>query len=230
MAALSLSIDGQRPMNRWDHDRIQPGVAGSVGDVNIPVRLRTSTPGMRLRYDPAFSGQNSIDKGSNIQNGGQVGYSSGGGCARTIDSNWGGRRHFKVRHGWIIQDLRQPDKLVTPYLGSTGDYSWQNKVATIYEAKRTGSQFLPLPGGYAPHPGEINRGGNGPRVTDIAGGDFEPSQSIVSRDDHADHPGRMNHENGTVTGARVKQTIGGIVAKAIDETFGARNKKPRLGR
>ncbi len=32
MAALSLSIDAIKPMNRWDYCSIRPGVQGSVGD------------------------------------------------------------------------------------------------------------------------------------------------------------------------------------------------------
>lgn len=88
MAALSLSIDEIRPLNRWDHCRIQPGVVGSVGEVNCSPRFRQSTPGMRLRYDPLFSGKREIDLGANVQDGGKVGYSSGGAQARTVDSNW----------------------------------------------------------------------------------------------------------------------------------------------
>lgn len=40
MAALSLSSDAIRPMNRWNHDRIQPGAVGSVG---IEIRKKLVT-------------------------------------------------------------------------------------------------------------------------------------------------------------------------------------------
>lgn len=216
MAALSLSIDEIRPLNRWDHSRIQPGKVGSVGDVNCSPRFRSSTPGMRLRFDPYFSGKNEIDLGSNVQDGGQVGYSSGGAQARLVDSNWGGRRSFKVRNGWIMQDLRQPDDLVTPYLSTTGDYEWQNKIATNIEARRTGSQFLPLPGGYEQQKGQIGRGGNGPRVTDVAGGDLIP-----------DNVGRTFSDEAGYRNFRVPEVVGNV--QNLKKMFGARNFKPGYG-
>jgi len=217
MAALSLSIDAIRPMNRWDKSRIQPGKVGSVGATMLTPRFRQSTPGMRLRFDPSFSGRNEVDLGSNIQDGGQVGYSSGGAQARTVDSNWGGRRHFKVRNGWIMQDLRQTDKLVTPYLSSTGDYDWQNKVATNIEARRTGTQFLPLPGGYEQAPGQINRGGSGPRVTDVAGGELPPDSVGAT----------FSNEQGFRKMA-VPEVVGGL--KHSDDMFGQPSYKPVHGR
>lgn len=217
MAALSLSIDAIRPMNRWDHSRIQPGIVGSVGEVNCSPQWRRSTPGMRLRLDPFFAGKNAIDLGANIQDGGHAGYSSGGAQARTVDSNWGGRRHFKHRRGWIMQDLRQIDKLVTPYLSSTGDYDWQNKVATNIEARRTGTQFLPLPGGYEKDPGQESRGGSGPRLTDIAGGVL-PADTVNSA--YSDEAGYMK--------MNAKEVVGRT--SNPDDKWGAPNYKPGAGR
>lgn len=167
MAALSLSIDQIRPLNRWDYSRISPGVVGSVGDVNVTPRLKHSYPNLPIRWDPYFHGKNSVFLGSNVSDGTKVGYVSSGGPARTIDSNWGGRRNFKVRNGWIIQDMRAPDKLHEPQLGSTPSYSYNNKIATNYEAKRTGDKFLPLPGPYIPSRGEITRGGAYPFTRDL---------------------------------------------------------------
>lgn len=170
MAALSLSIDAIRPLNRWDHSSIRPGVVGSVGDVNMTPRLKHSHPDMPLRFERSFSGKNEAFLGSNVQNGTQKSYDSGGGPARTVDSNWGGRRRFQTRHGYVFQDVRKPDDLVVPVLGETPDYSWRNQVATSYEAKRTGELFLPLPGGYDLAQGQVPRGGAIPRVTDIVPG------------------------------------------------------------
>lgn len=166
MAALSLSIDQIRPLNRWDHSSIRPGVVGSVGDVHVTPRYKHSMPNLPIRWDPYFYGKNSVFLGSNVGNGTVVGYDSGGGPARTIDSNWGGRRNFKVRNGWIYQDMRAPDKLTEPLMGSTPDYSWHNKIATNYESKRTGDKFLPLPGPYIPSTGELTRGGAYPYTRD----------------------------------------------------------------
>jgi len=77
MAALSLSIDSIRPMNRWDYSRIQPGSVGSVGDTNVAVRLKHSSPNMPLRFDKTFSGNRERYLGSNVQNGSQKSFDSG---------------------------------------------------------------------------------------------------------------------------------------------------------
>ncbi len=167
MAALSLSIDQIRPLNRWNHSSIRPGVVGSVGDVNLTPRFKHSSPDLPIRWDPYFHGKNAVFLGSNVGNGTVVGYDSGGGPARTVDSNWGGRRNFKVRNGWIMQDMRAPDTLHEPVMGSTPSYSWHNKIATNYESKRTGDKFLPLPGPYIPSRGENTRGGAYPHTRDV---------------------------------------------------------------
>jgi hypothetical protein len=84
-----------------------------------------------------------------------------------------------------VQDLTQPDTLVEPFVSSLGDYTWRNKVATTYEARRTGENFLPLPGEYRLAPGEISRGGQQVRVTDIVPGDYplvqEPINNAIGR-------------------------------------------------
>lgn len=100
MAALSLSIDAIRPLNRWDYSSIRPGPVGSVGDVLVTPRFKHSAPNLPLRFDPYFRGKNSVFLGSNVTDGSHANYDSGGGPSRTIDSNWGGRRNFKVSHGW----------------------------------------------------------------------------------------------------------------------------------
>lgn len=141
---------------------LSPGVVGSVGDVLGSVRFKQSAPDMKLRYDQVFSGKNEPRSGSNVQDGYSYSYSSGGGPARTLDSNWTNKK-FKTNHGWIYQDLRAPDKTLTEIMGSTGRYDWYNRVANIYQAKVTGDLFLPLPGGYQPS-GGVPRGGQVPRI------------------------------------------------------------------
>ena len=89
--------------------------------------------------------------------------------ARVYDSNWQSGRNFKTRRGWRVEDIRAPDNLVEPFVSSLGDYTWRDKIATVYEARRTGNQFLPLPGPYQLSPGEIARGGSTVRVTDTLG-------------------------------------------------------------
>ena len=80
-----------------------------------------------------------------------------------------GNRSFKYSKGWIIQDVRASDKLHEPSTGSIPQLEWQNKIATVYNARRTGNLFLPLPGPYQLSEGEVPRGGAGPVVTDITG-------------------------------------------------------------
>lgn len=66
--------------------------------------------------------------------------------------------------------MRASDKLTEPLLGSTGQYTFQNQVATTYRARSTGMNFLPLPHGYIPSPGEITRGGAYPFTRDYVPG------------------------------------------------------------
>ena len=212
MAALSLSIDAMRPLNRWDHSRIQPGAVGSVGDVNLQQRLKHSYPDAPLRFEKDFAGKNEVFLGSNVSDGQHVGYDSGGGPARTIDSNWGGRRRFKTRHGYIMQDLRAPDNMVEPFMGSTPGYSWRNKLAKTFEAKRTGSHFLPLPNGYSPTDLQTLRGGRFPITTDL-----EPGTISI----------------GSVVGSPVPQQSNGYGTSIVgtpDEKQHNLNMKPGLGK
>lgn len=126
---------------------IHPGDVGSVGDVVAGVRLKHSAPELAIRWEGGTVGpaQERLGSCTSREN------------ARVYDSNWESGRSFKIGEGWIIQDLRVPDDLVEPYVGSTFDYSWRNKVATVYEAQRGGEYFLTKPGPYQQSPGEINR-------------------------------------------------------------------------
>lgn len=148
---------------------ISPGVVGSVGDVISGVRLKQSNPDMPMRYEKEFSGREAAITGSNVQDGFSYSYSSGGGPPRTLEFSLASRgypnRGFKTVHGWRYQDLRAPDTTLEPVMGSTGRYDWYNKIATVYEAKRTGDLFLPLPGPYGPT--NMTRGSQVPRITDV---------------------------------------------------------------
>ena len=69
--------------------------------------------------------------------------------------------------------------MVTPVFQSQPSYSWVNRQAQVKKTLVTGENFLPLPGGYQPTPGQIPRGGSVPRVTDIAEPDTDPYRSAV---------------------------------------------------
>ena len=153
-----LSRDARRPLNRWDYSSIRPGPVSSVGDVHLSARFKHSNPDLPIRWAPTTYGQREPFYGSNVTDGQWISYDSTGGPAATIDSNWGGRRDFRTNYGWTFQDARAEDRRVEPIVGETPQYSWNNKIATIYEARRTGDKFLPLPGPYIINRGEIARG------------------------------------------------------------------------
>ena len=161
-------IRAVKPLNRWDHDSIRPGSVGSVGDVLGQVRLKNSAPDLPYRWEMSTAKKNEPRVGSNVQNGSQASFTSGGLGAETIDSTWT-RDTFMTQRGWTHQDLSAPDKLVIPVDIPAPSYSWANRQANIYEARRTGQNFLPLPGGFAPE-GGVPRGGSAPQMEAIGGG------------------------------------------------------------
>ena len=134
----------------------RPGMVGSVGDAIVTGQLAVSTPGMPVRFDPQFVDR--PDNGSLLTPQPYV-----------LDSAWNMGRSENTPYGLIQQDLRAPDKLHEPIVGSIPQYQWRNKIATVYQAKRTGNNFLPLPGPYQVSAGEMVRGGQVVRTTDIEG-------------------------------------------------------------
>lgn len=158
-------IIGRRPQtDTWMNNYISPGRVGSVGDVHLQVKLKKSMPDLPQRFSPWTSGIHEEVMGSNVQDGQLKSFDSGGLMARVIDRYWDQNTNFKVSHGWVYQDLRAPDRSIEPYLGATPQYSWLNRVATVYNAKSTGNKFLPSPGEYAAQPGSVPRGGSIPRI------------------------------------------------------------------
>ena len=152
-----------RKYNAWQNDYIQPGGQASVGDVNMTAHLRTSAPDMPIR----FQGLSRAEKeGSYVRDSGLYN-------ARVLDDGWGARTDFRTDVGWRIEDVTKPDTFVEPYVSALGDYTWRNKIATIYEARRTGENFLPVPGEYTLAPGEVSRG-SVPRTVGIEEGDIYP--------------------------------------------------------
>ena len=134
----------------------RPGLEGSVGDTLVTPQLAVSTPGMSVRYDKQFYDRPS--NGSLISPQPYV-----------MDSNWNMDRSENTVYGLRQQDLRAPDRLHEPTLAGVPQYMWRNQVATVYEAKRSGFKFLPLPGPYQVSAGEMVRGGQVVRTTDIEG-------------------------------------------------------------
>ncbi len=184
-----ISLVHQR--NFRNNESIRPGNVASVGDALSQSRLKSSLPG-DFRWD-------SIDRnyGSNANEGGNRP------AARVSDSNWGGRKSFKHAYGWSYQDLRAPDKLTEPYMGSMPQYSWRNKLASVYNAKTTGDLF-PIPNGGLINPPTdlLYRGGMYPRITDIVSGNDEPPSFTPSNMNQRGHElsGGANFSNGKFSG------------------------------
>jgi hypothetical protein len=138
-------------------EQVRPGMVASVGDTLVVSQFARSMPDLPPRFDPNFySTQES--NGSKMTSQPYV-----------SDSAWAFGRSEQVAYGMMQQDLRAPDRLHEPTLQSTPQNMWNNQVATVYQSKRTGNKFLPLPGGYQVARGEMVRGGQVVRTTDIEG-------------------------------------------------------------
>lgn len=157
-------------------ERISPGVVGSVGDVLTGVRLRQSEPHMAVRYENNPFEQMVL--GSNVQDGYSQSFSTGGGPARAFDPVPGNLRAI----GWIKQDLSVPYRYTEPRMGSLGRYSMYNRTANIYEQRRTGALFQPLPGEYVPL--SMPRGSQMPRVIETIG----PAEGFTRSGDQRQPP------------------------------------------
>ena len=189
-----MSIAAVKPLHAFDNDAIRPGPVGSIGDVLGTVRLKHSMPDLPIRKIKL-----SPTDGSNVEDGQYKSYTSKGGPARVYDSNWQSGRQFKTSHGWIIDDLRAEDRLHEPLLGSGPQYSWRNQVATVYNARTTGDQFLPLPGGYRPSPGEIERGAIVPEIVAVEDSYNPVKPEIPSRPDMSE-PRMLSASRNTLSG------------------------------
>lgn len=158
-----------KPLNRWDKDSIRPGPVGSVGDVNLQVKLKTSAPDMAQRYDKTFSGKNEVWSGSNISDGQWTGFTSGGRGAITTTQPMPVRAGFKTPVGWMIENIVPVDRTRMAKMVPLGQYSWESDKARIYRAKTTGDQFLPLPNGY--NKSDVPRGSQYPKIVATSIGD-----------------------------------------------------------
>lgn len=157
-----------RRINLHDKDSIRPGPVGSVGDVNLQVKLRKSAPDMVDRYYRMSHGKNEEKFGSNVSDGQYGGYSSGGMGAITLRKKMGYRTGFKSAVGWIKEDIVPTDRSRVSQMGSLGQYTWDTKAARVFKAKTTGDKFLPLPYGYSRNAleamGDIPRGSQIPQI------------------------------------------------------------------
>lgn len=165
---------GLRDTQRWNDYVMRPGNVGSVGEANVTAKLKTSCTDLPRRVDKTFAGEKSLALGSIVQNGSQPDSLDGGLGPRTIDTNWDiPRPVVPICNGWVIENMQQPDKLVEPWMGALGDYSWRNKIARTV-GKTTGFESVP-----GPYVGDgVPRGGQVPRIVDFNMGtqNFMPRQ------------------------------------------------------
>lgn len=145
------------PYQRWSDSFIQPGVVGSVGDVNLTPFLKTSCIDQPRRVEKKFAGNNEPPLGSHVQNGDEPNYYNFM-VPRVIDSNWDAPRRRKIQNGFIRTDVQNPDNLTEPFVSFLGDYSWRNKVARVNDD----TLEMAPPGEYATQ--GIPRGGATPRT------------------------------------------------------------------
>lgn len=157
---------------RWSDSFIQPGLVGPVGDVHCQPRLKHSCPELPIRWEVEFTADQ--PRLGDLLSDGQP-----NGNHQVGDTNWAMERQFRTGYGWKYEEAIHEDALVQPYVGTTLDYDWRNKIATVYDSMRTGENFLPIPGPYQLAPGEISRGGQQVRVTDVIPGDEVAGGSVV---------------------------------------------------
>jgi len=150
------------PLNRWDKDSIRPGPVGSVGDVNLQVKLKKSSNDQPDRFQKEFSGKNEVWSGSNISDGQYRGFTSGGRGAVTLTQPLPTRESFRTATGWVIENAIPADRSKIAKMVPLGQYSWEEDKARIYKAKVSGEQFLPVPNGYAKTP--LSRGSQNPII------------------------------------------------------------------
>lgn len=155
-------------INRWDKESIRPGPVGSVGDVNLQVKLKKSSNDQPDRYQKAFSGPNEVWSGSNVSDGQKKGFTSGGRGAVTISAPLPARESFKTSVGWVIENVVPVDRSRVVQTVPLGRYDWEATQARLYKVRPTGEQFLPLPMGYTRT--SLPRGSQYPLIREAASG------------------------------------------------------------
>jgi hypothetical protein len=191
------SITAKRPMNRWDHDSIRPGVVGSVGDVLLADRLKSSLPG-DYRFEARTAGRNESRLGSNVQNGECLSY-VGSGPPRTFDSNWQSGRTFRHSRGWKFQDIKATDRAEQPIMGALPHFMWNQITANVENSKYTGRLFS-SPSGVNGPAGGVPRGGAYPQITDVVEGGASAEVSTNSY--------QPNYKPGESSNLQAQQSVG----------------------
>ena len=168
------------PKIRTPEYTMSPGPQGAVGDTNLQLELRHSTPSMSFIYDTIWSGSNASRSGSNVTSGQVLSYISGGGPAILLDGSLGYRNEWKTSHGYTFSDFVPPDtRTANPTQMAIPDYTWRNKIANLEDANTTGRLFRDAPGPVVPT-NIVPRGGQYPALVAQAGGRVPANAKINS--------------------------------------------------
>jgi hypothetical protein len=119
---------------------------------------------MPNRYDPTFSGLNALLQGSNIQNGTQVSFVSGGGPATVLEAALD--IHNNGEGETVFHNLQPEDRATIPVFKD----GFKPADLKAFNTARKTSNYI-LPNGYEPTPGSIPRGGSVPQVRGFFGGE-----------------------------------------------------------
>jgi len=165
---------------------------GSIGDVIQMVKLKHSMPDLPLRYDPTFA---TARVGQNVQDGNSPSYSTHAYGPSVVVSAFDRESNNTKAGGFTHQDIIPEDKLVIADTIALPSYSWENLKAETYKAQVSGQQFLPLPGGFAPLPGSVPRGGAVPQSYGGMGDTFTPlgGGGITATPNYYDRPAETNY-------------------------------------
>jgi hypothetical protein len=156
------------------YESIRPGQVGAVGDVIGNIRLKHSAPELPIRWE--YDLGEFFRFGAHVEDGFHPYHKDYLGILPV--GMLMNRNDFQTNYGWKYQDLRAPDKTYQPEMSQTFS-NFDNLRATVINSTRTGIQFRKLPNGYAPKEGDVSRGGQVPRITDLAAGDFTLDQTSV---------------------------------------------------
>ncbi len=135
-----------RQVNQWMNNYISPGPVGPIGDVIVNEKLKKSCPDLPPRY----SIKDMRARGHGIQDGTWYNYHNNGLNANVERLSFYDQNNVTFADGFRVQDLRLQDLKAESRLLGAPQFGWKNQKATLLNARVTGEQFLPHPGGYLP--------------------------------------------------------------------------------
>jgi hypothetical protein len=149
------TVQFKGPLNKWNKSSIRPGPVGSVGDVRTSERIKQSMPDMDFAWSKKFKPENSMLRGSNVQDGRWYSFSTQGFNAAVKTKKIKRNGYFNTAVGMEFQNIIPEPRKMEPKLLDQPGYGWKSQAAEIVQ--RSGDMFTSLPGGYGPT--RMTRGG-----------------------------------------------------------------------